>query len=370
MIISLILTPDIPVNAIGAPLAFYVTHRLMVALKYASMTKTEYEKYMSAPDRAVTAKYMAQVQIIMGILNKNSATIKFEIAAAAARLGLRLGDPSMRFRVLKHPSSQVKRWEQLLCFQDVIEKTCADPLFSSKSAMAPEDETAPVKESNVAMMIPVSEVCIAILMQAGNYNRLTIMSVFSWLRYAVTIVVVAIPFTTQFPDRVTAGVIVFYATATLLGFVYLGAIFAFLAGAVFDALRQQNVAEMLGEMIEVKQGLSENLSAVALARQATEEQTRTRSSSSMWSVDDSQTLQTRHMAERKSSASAKGMQTFSVTDSAEDDSEEEGAEDVLTEMPRVAFNCPANVFAFLETRHLLQNFGYRFRFRLDIYVGE
>ena len=38
-------------------------------------------------------------------------------------------------------------------------------------------------------------------------------------------------------------------------------------------------------------------------------------------------------------------------------------------IPRVSFHCSQNVFAWLNTRLMMQNYGLRFRFRVDSYVG-
>jgi hypothetical protein len=99
------------------PLLYYVLQKLMVALKYASLSDSEYCRIMTAAGPA-GALYQAQLQLLTSWLDrKNVRLMRFEVAAAAARVGTDVRDLAFR---LPDPSSsasahvQHEAWRALL----------------------------------------------------------------------------------------------------------------------------------------------------------------------------------------------------------------------------------------------------------------
>jgi len=99
MLISYPLTLQDDVN-ISIPLFFYMTHKLMVALKYATLSPSEYQKISSVLSYEKGSKYQQQLQIYPGIANEK--TIRFELVSAAAKVGTHEGQI---FFILPHPHS-------------------------------------------------------------------------------------------------------------------------------------------------------------------------------------------------------------------------------------------------------------------------
>ena len=50
-------------GAIAYPVMFFVLHRMAVAIKYASLSKSEYERLMSCETFEQARKYQRQIQI-------------------------------------------------------------------------------------------------------------------------------------------------------------------------------------------------------------------------------------------------------------------------------------------------------------------
>lgn len=84
------------------PLVCFFIHRSMVALKYATMSPCEYEKYICATVEDNT-KYAVQTQIITGLLSGSSELIGYEIAAGATRVGIQLHNMFLFFPKYKNP---------------------------------------------------------------------------------------------------------------------------------------------------------------------------------------------------------------------------------------------------------------------------
>jgi len=67
------------------PLTFYVTHKLMVSFKYATLSTREYEKIKNSKSNEECNIYQSQLQVLTGL--SHPATIKFELECAAAKVG-------------------------------------------------------------------------------------------------------------------------------------------------------------------------------------------------------------------------------------------------------------------------------------------
>ena len=59
--------PDAENGSFFNPLAFYLVQKCMVSLKYASLTDSEYERFMASPDLATSRLYQSQMQLLTAI---------------------------------------------------------------------------------------------------------------------------------------------------------------------------------------------------------------------------------------------------------------------------------------------------------------
>ena len=76
-------------SAIWPPMMLYLTHRVMIALKYATLSPSEYKRFMSCHNMNIIGEYFDQMQIIKGIVVGGNQTMsQFELAAGAALLGI------------------------------------------------------------------------------------------------------------------------------------------------------------------------------------------------------------------------------------------------------------------------------------------
>ena len=99
------------------PFMFYFSHRVMIGLKYATMSSVEYKRIVSNKDPALRLAYSSQSQIVTGWLQRNDDVLEFEIVSAALRNGIRL---DTTFIHLQDHSSSKKSSIALLCWKSLL----------------------------------------------------------------------------------------------------------------------------------------------------------------------------------------------------------------------------------------------------------
>ncbi len=96
MLISYFMCPAqdkrILAGAFLIPLIYFIQHKLIVALKYASLSDTEYLRFMTCKDYKITQIYQSQMQLIAAWLNREENVLEFELGAAAARVGAKINE--------------------------------------------------------------------------------------------------------------------------------------------------------------------------------------------------------------------------------------------------------------------------------------
>eukprot|EP01033_Poteriospumella_lacustris_P007799 gene7799-5610_t len=124
-------------GALWIPLIYFVQHKLVVALKYASLSTSEYTRFMSCEDSSITDIYRDQMQLIAAWLNRDEAVLEFEIGAAAIRVGSKLSDI---FFSLPNPQkstssrSQHSYWHAFLRGREFVDFSIADTDGLEKTA--------------------------------------------------------------------------------------------------------------------------------------------------------------------------------------------------------------------------------------------
>ncbi len=76
MTISYFMSPDQLYGALFVPLALFLIHRGMVSLKYATMSPTEYARFMNCRVESVYTKYISQ---LVRVCNTKFVIITFYI---------------------------------------------------------------------------------------------------------------------------------------------------------------------------------------------------------------------------------------------------------------------------------------------------
>lgn len=90
---------DVLGGAVWVPLLYFCLQRLMIGLKYASLSDSEYQRLMSA-DAATSLKYQMQLQLLSSWVSRGIRPLmRYEIAAASARVGLDIRQLAFRLPV-------------------------------------------------------------------------------------------------------------------------------------------------------------------------------------------------------------------------------------------------------------------------------
>ena len=103
-------------GAFYIPLFYYVLHRFQIAVKYASLSHTEYKKFMTTTyDKA--KQYRDQLMLQRGWFDRNPISLEFEMAGAAMRCGIDV--VNLNFTIsnpARHEDalSQYRNWKGLL----------------------------------------------------------------------------------------------------------------------------------------------------------------------------------------------------------------------------------------------------------------
>ena len=69
------------------PLIYWIMHRISIALKYASLSDTEYKRYFECTSIELMKEYRDQMQIFTGWSVLNTKVAQFELGAASIRVG-------------------------------------------------------------------------------------------------------------------------------------------------------------------------------------------------------------------------------------------------------------------------------------------
>ena len=73
------------------PQILYIMHRVSIATKYATLSKTEYSRFMNCKSHKNVARYQGQMQLLSAWYDvRNEEVLLFEMQAAAVRVGLEL----------------------------------------------------------------------------------------------------------------------------------------------------------------------------------------------------------------------------------------------------------------------------------------
>ncbi len=74
-------------GAMWIPLIFYFQHRVTIAIKYASLSATEYCRFMNCTNRHQSQIYQLQMQLFTGWMLLDDNVLYYELSAASARIG-------------------------------------------------------------------------------------------------------------------------------------------------------------------------------------------------------------------------------------------------------------------------------------------
>lgn len=381
-----------------APLLLFTTHRCMICLKYALLTKSELARFFNCTVESILDEYCDQMMMNTALLKNIPEVVQFEIASAAAKTGVLLHQ--LYFHVSKviettSTDSQAINWKRLAVYKKCLSK-CREITDGS-------------------FIITVSGVCFGLVTLAqyfvveNAFNEIV-------LKFIIVFIHSAIPFLVKSqPNHHNVATIIFYTSSTIINIIMYGLLLGFFMKSISAAKRAATVAENLGVMIRPSETcLTQNLITTRLEGgeppnkdSITKMGESFREDDSLYvpdNIDGGFQLNELHLSKdnntniysRKSSSAIppnnidnNKNDEWSLPIDSEQNTVVGGTKNngeirirsttdaveamrikgIKPKIPRVTFHRASNVFAWLNTRLIMQNYGKRIGKRVDIYVG-
>jgi hypothetical protein len=389
--------------AVVLPVGFYITHRVMISLKYATLTESEYKKFMSCEDDALGLDYAMQLQLLSGLLGLHPAVLNFEIAAAATRMAIkRFSEHCVLIdcresrvaagagredwsRFIKEALGAVDvsdvNLEQEQDSSSAGRRSIVRELQLSKSgseAPLPSDLANTTPAGGVEE-VPISVVIAALIHRASRAAN-PLAQTFIGICAAGLVVIAACPLikAAEGPP-LPATSVVFYVCTTVLLVVFYALTVLFLVTAIFSMNRQWALATELRDMVDLTAAsILEAEHAGASPRE-------------LEHLEHIAREQSRFITPRGSfgaPAAATGAEIHTDADvdvdvgavsdwapHVESEQNNIGARarspggEFIHRPPLLVLDSIENVVSFMYIRLILRDYGLRFQFRLDAYVG-
>lgn len=378
------------------PLVYFLQHRCVISIKYASLSKSEYRRFMECTDEALCMNYLHQIQLFLGWFDLQSDVMSFELSAASARIGARINEIELKIEDPKSSDSaanQLRAWNAFLRGHDVVDY-----------ASAPCQQLRPMKDGSYALT--VYHLCQALLMHAakgrsaGDRLCQQITNFFVTLNVAIPLILMMVYFRGGDSASQWAWMGMFVTTSTTLNIFYAQVFYVLLYIAVVDVYRRRSVMVSLNSMIrETDLELDVDVSATGINNCAEDEARLQGHVEEIMSISYDLSDTTNHgshnvlphsddsmlcSATLKKMTAARAQvpdrvdRADSVNSLASSTSASAKVNKVLGEriykdnerplLPRICFDNSHNIVAWVHARLVMQNFGERFRFRLEMYV--
>lgn len=423
MVISYFMCPvedQRPISgALWVPLIFFIQHRMTIGLKYASLSPTEYEKFQKTTDFNQAYRYLTQMQLLNGWASRGSLLLQFELGCAAARLGAKINEISI---TIANPSTSAAarndfaNWNALLLRRSTV---------SLSARPAPEL----VRHDDGSYTLSVYDLSRAVIMKADVSSTQRM----KFLIYIFMILINAVPWANiladpdKFPHR-SVYLYVFLGTNVLIMGLFGTVAFLILYVSVWDVSRQLHMVSYLHRLIRItdltldsdftfrkgrddaraREHIREKIDvilsvtkperskSIAVRRSLSAKPTvsfssrdsspRGESSAGMDSSlnDNIEKMKLKEtmkadsrpdsefflsensvrMSARNASVSSRELKLrfaeFGVKSMKEGDG---------SHIPQISFKCSENIIGWTYARLVVQNFGERFRYRVDTYTG-
>lgn len=350
-IISACLAPERGIAyAAIVPASVFLIHRCMVSLKYATLSASEYRRFMRGdfpkgaplrssfptPEQIATARqYQLQLQLLTGWVYIPLDTLQFEILTAGARNGIDLHNT---YFYIADPGSSTAAYTQFTRWK-ILVQGCFPQEQVEKEILVPSDN---------GYRISLYSVCFALLIRVRDPpispGTTSLILLFLSLLHA------SIPF---FLDTTWSNVSGWgracYALASISESLWYFVILNFVQCAFADAYRRYCISRLLNHMVrnvDIQLGVALRLKA----------------------KDSSSKTQIQKDVVRNIIRQASQKQDVEAATSADDVFLSDSAAS-SDEVPKVDMNYAGNIAAWLSVRRTMQEFGNRVKFRLDIYIG-
>jgi hypothetical protein len=181
MIITYAVSKDrVLVGAMNFPLIYYLLHKVVVAAKYACLSRSEYERFKSSK-RPHAQRYRKQMELVSGWLRRDPLVLDFEISAAFARQGLssssnmkvKIG-PSMELGPVEPVSENMKLWSNFLAGDSQGSAYPLPAFVPSSDSSMPSNRNQSLSKQSVIVSdkngsyVSVQDLCTAIVKRSDE----------------------------------------------------------------------------------------------------------------------------------------------------------------------------------------------------------
>jgi hypothetical protein len=342
---------------------------------------------MQCRDNKLTDDYLSQLELFSGWVLLDDLVIAFELGAASARVGVKINE--IFFRIPRHHehdqqqdnntiaasnkvplNSPLRQWNAFLRGHDRI-ITCDETEFQ------PPREMRPLAEFEGDYGISVFDVCACIVRQSNvsNSKTSTAMGAAIYFTVILMIVILYIPLIKHHSAlKSTPAIAAFLATATVLIWDYGKTFFFFIYIAALDVKRFLQMTRTLHAMIRMTDlvmhgNLNKRYKRDKGSKATAAEEYDCSGASSVVSASDA--------LEEIAEARMEVILDICCSDSPVQPSERGAVLGVkmnpnlnLAMTPRADLSLNENAVAWSYARATIQNFGDRFRCRIDSYLGK
>lgn len=386
------------------PLIYYLQHRLVIAIKYGSLSQTEYKKFMNCRDKELAVFYREQMQLGQGWQAYNSEVVHFELAAASARIGARINDITI---CIANPDNsigalnQLRAWNAFLRGHDVID-------YNS----VPCKQLVRMPDGNYRLS--VYDLCEGLVLKAWKFGneRSPVaqwsIQIFNTANLVLPLILIFCYFDPSYDPVKIFWMMVFYISSTVINYAYAQTFYGLLYIAIVDVYRQLSMMRDLNCMMRLTDLMVHSELTVHRGISEVEEERTERRVAEIISIrsagahvpvqyedpDDDQPDVFAPAAPAAANSKQRNGQDHHSTESTYTADIEQGSGcggDAISNraraksegcvigeriyrdneahwLPRINFDASHNIVAWTHARLVIQNFGERFHFRLELYV--
>jgi len=228
-------------GAFWVPFSAFLLHKALIAVRYASLSETEYATYIEATDPKLIALYRAQTELISGWLMRFPGVLEFEVVASAIRVGLNLSD---LFLIVEDPNDSQDDAEHFRRFNSLLQH--------GSSSSQPDKDVSPhlVPQSDGSYRVSSYALCVALVQYADALNPAQ-----RWvlvLPRCISAVLALLPLLAPlngYRRLQEPPVIVFLLCSMSVTYVMMQPLIMFLISVVYDVVRQRSLFHSLYKML-------------------------------------------------------------------------------------------------------------------------
>jgi hypothetical protein len=349
------------------PILLFMVHKTTVALKYATLSPTEYKRFMVCTDTKQILHFRQQMQLFSGWLNLDSSLVIHELSLASARIGVKINHI---FLIIDNNQQDQTSYSQLIHWKALFHDSSREDI---ESLDIPK-EFSQLPDGNY--VVSVFDLCKAVIRHAHNH---TTMKNLRKVTYVCTVLLIAInllPTLINYGQITSKTLIVCYlVTSTLEIAFYAPVFFSFQVVALFDVMRLRKMMKGLHTMIRLTDIMMHHTiildPEIVIDNEDSDARHRIQSFLSICTQSQVQSfpgpVDKGDFYELEKLENEEELEPVGLMESTSFKENTVLHNESL--MPRINLYHSQNATAWLYARLTIQNFGERFRFRTDVYTG-